>query len=254
MELSMNSPTMRVIAILNLVASHNGELTLSGIAKALTIPSSTIYPILGTLVEASFLDINPEKKTYSIGLRCFLSGMPFIVSNNSFSSISTILNELTAQTGETTHFSRLDGGDVLYLLKVESPQPIRMYSALGKTLHAYGTALGKALLSDFSLNDLKRIYPDGLQPMTDNTITDFNVLKKQLDDVKKTGFAYECEESNIGVRCIARPIHKNGKVAAAISVGVPVFRYTEEKRKKIESLLIEASEKIEEIVPYLDYV
>ncbi|MBO8436491.1 MAG: IclR family transcriptional regulator [Spirochaetes bacterium] len=250
----MHSPTMRVISIINLIASHNSELTLSGISKALSIPSSTIYPILKTLVETSFLDMNQENKTYSIGLRCFLSGMPFIGSNNSFSSISAILNELTEATGETTHFSKLDGGEVLYLLKVESPQPIRMYSALGKTLPAYGTALGKALLSDFSLEQLHSIYPDGLRALTENTITDFDVLKTQLDDVRATGFAYECEESNIGVRCIARPIHKNGKVAAAISVGIPVFRYTEEKRKEIESLLLEASERVEEIVPYLDYV
>lgn len=250
----MHSPTMRVVSILNLVASHNGELSLSEIARLLSIPVGTICPILQTLVGTNFLEISRESRTYSVGMRFFLSGMPFIESNNSFAAIRTVLEDLTARTGETTHFSRLDGGDVLYLLKIESPQPIRMYSALGKTLPAYGTGLGKALLSECSKEELRQIYPHGLQPLTKYTITDIDELYSQLEEVRRTGFAYECEESNEGVRCIARPIRKNGKVCAAISVGIPVFRYTEDKKTAIEVMLKSTADKIEEIVPYLDYV
>ena len=127
----MHSPTMRVVAILNIVASHNGELTMSEISRLLSIPVGTICPILQTLVSTNFLELSRESRFYSVGIRSFLSGMPFIESNNSFASIRSVLEELTSGTGETAHFSRLDGGDVLYLLKIESPQPIRMYSALG---------------------------------------------------------------------------------------------------------------------------
>ena len=250
----MHSPTMRVVAILNIVASHNGELTMSEISRLLSIPVGTICPILQTLVSTNFLELSRESRFYSVGIRSFLSGMPFIESNNSFASIRSVLEELTSGTGETAHFSRLDGGNVLYLLKIESPQPIRMYSALGKTLPAYGTGLGKALLSECTLDELRQIYPNGLKPITKNTITDFDELYSQLQNVRETGFAYECEESNEGVLCIARPIRKNGRVCAAISVCVPIFRYSEEKRTLIESMLRNASEKIEEIVPYLDYV
>ncbi len=245
---------MRVVSILNLVASHNGELSMSEISRLLSIPVGTICPILQTLVRTNFLELSKESKTYSVGMRFFLSGMPFIESNNSFAAVKTVLEDLTAKTGETSHFSRLDGGDVLYILKIESPQPIRMYSALGKTLPAYGTGLGKALLSEYSLDDLRALYPNGLKPLTKYTVTDIEELYAQLLEVRRTGFAYESEESNEGVRCIARPIKKNGKVCAAISVGIPVFRYTEEKRAAIEKMLRSASEKIEEIVPYLDYV
>ena len=83
-----------------------------------------------------------------------------------------------------------------------------------------------------------------------NTITDFNELYRQLLEIRKQGFAYEQEESNKNLRCIAVPVCIDGKVSAALSVSIPIFRYSEELRQKIESLLTEAADFAGHILPF----
>lgn len=249
----MHNPTARVINVLNTVSAHNYEYNLSGLSRTLGIPVGTLFPILQTLVEFNYLDL-ADNGLYGIGMKLFLSGYSFVQSGNSLSAIDAALQDLTSAVGETSHFAKLDNGNVLYLAKIEAPQPIRMYSAIGKTLPAYGTGLGKALLCMYEKDELKKMYPNGLQALTKNTITDFDVLYAQLQEVKSSGFSYECEESNLGVRCIAKPIFKNGAVVAAISVVIPVFRYSEEKKNEIESQLSIAAGNITKIVNYLTYL
>lgn len=250
----IHNPTNRVITILNYVASCESGVSLSDIAKSNNIPLGTIHPIIQQLVASEYLSLNNDTGKYSIGLRLFLNGSVFLQSSTSLASINAILRSLSDKTGETSHFAKLEGGNVLYLSKAETSESIRMYSAIGKMLPAYGTGLGKALLSQKSFSDLQMIYPNGLTAITPHTITSVEALYNQLQDIKKTGFAYEWEESNLGVTCIAKPIFKCNSVCAAISVGIPVFRFSEEKKKSIEKFLSEAALQLEDIVKYLDFI
>ncbi len=247
----MHKPTWRVVAILNFVSSSRG-VSLIECANELGIPVGTIHPILQTLVDMEYLSYNPESRKYSAGLRLFLAGSSYVSGNNWYSSINSILAETAEKCGgETVHLAKLENGNVLYIMKVESTRSVRTFSSVGVILPAYGTALGKALLSDMPLDEIHKLYPDGLKPLTKNTITSFDVLSSQLEQVRNTGFAYECEESNYDVRCIARPLRRNGRVVAAVSVAMPVFRYTENRKERIEEELVTASARIEEMLPYI---
>ncbi len=247
----MHKPTWRVISILNYVSSNKG-VTLVECTNALGIPVGTIYPILQTLVDLQYLAYDNSSRKYTTGLRLFLAGSVYATGENGYESIREILRQSAEKSGgETMHLAKLEGGNVLYVIKVESTQSVRTYSAVGAILPAYGTSLGKALLSDLSLEAIKKLYPDGLKPITRNTITSFDVLMEQLEEIRRTGFAYECEESNYDVRCIARPLRVNGHVVAAISVAMPIFRYSAEKKERIEKELINAGNQIEKILPYM---
>ena len=247
----MHKPTWRVISILNYI-SRQGKAGLVECASAIDIPVGTIYPILQTLSDVGYLNYDSQTRQYSIGLDFFLAGSRYAAIDNGYSSMSRILSDAAGRCGgETVHLARLDGGNVLYLFKIESTCSVRTYSAVGSVLPAYGTALGKALISELSADELRALYPEGLKPITENTITSFEILEAQLEEVRKTGFAYECEESNYDVRCIARPLRKDNRIVAAISVSLPVFRYTDEKRKKIEKELSKAGAQMETLLPYI---
>ena len=247
----MHKPTWRVVSILNYVSSNKG-VTLVACSNALGIPVGTIYPILQTLVDMQYLSYDTSSRQYTTGLRLFLAGSVYATGENGYESVTEILRQSAEKCGgETMHLAKLEGGNVLYVIKVESTQSVRTYSSVGAILPAYGTSLGKALLSDLSLDELKNLYPDGLKPITRNTITSFDVLVSQLEEIRKTGFAYECEESNYDVRCIARPLRLTGHVVAAISVAMPVFRYSVSKKEQIEKELVRASSQIEKILPYM---
>jgi len=236
---------LRTLAVLELLSTSDEKQTLSEIARALNISTSTLFPILHTLREKEYLGFDKKSQTYSLGKRLFEIGSR-VLHSSAYQEISGIVDRIAEACGETVHFGTLDWGDVLYLAKGESRQPIRMYSTIGKRIPAYGTAIGKALLKNYSIEELKRLYPEGLKPLTAKTITDFAELYGQLHG--NGIFVYECEESTEGLRCIAVPIYRQGAVVAACSVAVPLFRYDEEKKVLIEHLLKGALIEFEQMI------
>lgn len=243
--------TGRILDILELIASTPNTHTLSAISQILNVPKSSISPILQELVSRGYLCLSMEQK-YSIGLSLYDIGSGFLKQFNFLEEVEKYLINMTNVCNEASHFSVLSGGDVLYLKKVNSPEPIRMVSFIGNKLPAYSTALGKSLLLDYSLEQLHQLYPDGLTKITPNTITDFNILSRQLNEGREKGYTYEIEESNQYIRCIAVPIRKENHVVAAISIATPIFRYTNETAQLSKKLLFDAKKKIEYLINRID--
>lgn len=250
-QIPMHNPTMRVISAFNLISAHEQGLSLASCSKLSGIPAGTLYPILQTLYKKNYLDYDTLSCRYTVGMRLFLAGLGYVSGSQPYDSLQKILQSIAAECGETAHFGVLEAGKVLYLAKADSSEAVRMYSAVGRSLPAYATALGKALLSGVSRDQLTALYPDGLKPLTEHTITDMDKLYRQLCDVRSTGFAYESEESNNSICCIAVPVMLHKKNAASLSVAVPVFRYTEEKKRCIERCLKAAALSAGKILPYL---
>ena len=250
MSSASHKPTLRVLSVLELVARDTlAQYTLSELADLLDIPASTLLPIVHTLRERKYLSYDERNQSYGLGIRIFELGS-MIQDTDYYSNIVEVMQNVVEGCGETCHFGVLSEGDVLYVAKVNSPKAIRMYSMTGRRLPAYSTAIGKALLRDCSPEQLRQLYPEGLKPLMPDTITDFDELYRQLQEIRATGFAYENQESNENIRCIAVPLCVNGRVAAAMSVAIPVFRYSEELRQNAEQLLRGAAPIVERFLPY----
>lgn len=241
--------TQRVLDILcNIVKNQESGLTLTQLASALSAPKSSLFPIVHTLYQAGFLSLNKTTSRYTIGFKAYEVGNAYLKNDSINAEIQKQMGLITAQCREACFFGKLVEGDVFYLFKTDSPEPIRMVASPGKRLPAYSAAIGKALLSGKTRKELEELYPDGLKSLTPNTITDMDDLCKQLAETEKSGTAYEKEESTPYLQCIAVPIRKEGKVCAAMSVAVPVFRYDGEKEQMIINLLKQAQTKLETLI------
>jgi IclR family KDG regulon transcriptional repressor len=240
--------TGRVLDVLELLAASNEGYTFTELCNAIKAPKSSMFPIIHTLRERNFLVLNEVTLKYNIGSMAFQVGNAFLNNFDIMKKIRDEMQDIVDICSETCHFATLTGGDVLYLDKIDSPEPIRMFSSVGNRIHAYGTGLGKALLIDYSLSELKKLYPDGLRSITKKTITDFQILEDQLQEARINGITYEVEESNKYICCVALPIRKANKVIAALSVAIPTFRYTEEKKERAKQLLFNAKAKIENLL------
>ena len=241
-----HKPTLRTLSILEFLSSNNHRHTLTEISRHLDVSTSTLFPILHTLREQRYLDFDAKSHTYSLGIRLFEIGSR-VQETHGYQQITEIMNDIQSVCGETCHFGILDGGDVLYLIKAEAAeQPIRMRSMVGKRLPAYGTAIGKALLKNYSLEALKRLYPGGLKPLTAHTITDFDKLHEQLNS--NDIFLYDKEESTDAIACVAIPIYRKGVVAASCSVAFPLFRYNDEAIVCAERALKKALVRFEQVI------
>lgn len=248
---NIHRSTTRVLDILELIAANPSMYSLTEICEQLNSPKSSLYPILYTLTKRHFLALDNANK-YRIAFSAYQVGSSYLSQMNFLDEVEKIMVDLTEKTSETSHFATLAGGDVLYLKKIDSPEAIRMTSFVGNRIPAYGTALGKALLADMEMDDLTALYPDPLIPMTSHTITNLDSLLKQLHQSRITGFTYEIEESNQYIRCYAVPIRKNGTIVAAISVAIPIFRYSDEKGAYIRALLFESKNKLEILLNSID--
>lgn len=249
-----HNPTLRVIKILELLMNEPEGMTLTEIARGCDMPKGSISPILHTLTAYKLLKSDAVSGRYSIGIRCYEIGNEYISQMNVTDEIREVTKRIVARCNETTHFAVLDGSDVVYLIKQDSSEAIRMVSSIGKRIPAYSTAIGKALLSGYSDGEIRTLYPQGLKKITDNTITDMDVFTAQMEEVRANSIAFETEESSLNITCIAVPVKRGGEVAAALSVSIPVFRAIPEKKEQIIELLTEAKVEIESLIRTLPFV
>ncbi len=246
--------TRRVIEILE----HLGEgqpngMTLTELAQALQAPKSSLLPIVHTLCRCHMLSVNEDTGRYSIGYKAYEIGNVYIRRGGLTIDIQSQMRANVDACGETCYFAQLVGGDVFYLYRVDSNETVRSVVSPGERLPAYATGLGKALLSGKTKEEVINLYPKGLRPLTPYTITNIDQLCFQLEEIRRNGLAFECEESTQFVRCIAVPIRRNGSVIAAMSVALPTFRYSPEKESTVIRILRESQIRLERLLENAEF-
>lgn len=240
--------TARVLSILSILSSEQEGLTLAELSQCLNAPKSSLFPIVHTMADQNFIFFNEAAQKYTIGLNSYLVGISYMHRHNVFERIQDEMKRIVQQCSETCQFGILEHNLVLYLAKADSPEPVRLASDIGKRLPAYCTSLGKALLSCCTMEELRLLYPDPLIPFTPHTVKNLEELQLQLLEVRETSIAIEQGETHPDISCIAVPLMRNGQAAASISVSVPTFRFTPEKRKQIETLLLGVKPKLEKLL------
>ena len=128
---------------------------------------------------------------------------------------------------------------------MESSQPIRLISSVGKQLPLYCTSLGRALLAYKSEEEIRNMFTTPLKSYTDNTIKSVDELLTELKITRKRGYALEREETNLMINCIAVSLNLHNIPVDAISVSIPTFRFSEQKIQETTTVLFDAKRRIE---------
>lgn len=237
--------TARCLDILEYLAAAGAGCTLTELSEALGAPKSSLFPILHTLADRKYVHLEDGK--YTVGIGAFTLGATYSAGRNALELILTVMAQVVEECQETCQLAVRDQGNVLYIGKVDSPQAIRMISHVGTRLPANATALGKALLSGLTDQEVAALYSGGLPRLTEHTITDLSVLLGQLSQIRGGGVAWEREESNHQLGCYAVPLRQKGKVFAAISVTVPLFRSDPNTERTVRESLLRAQTDIERL-------
>ena len=242
----------RVLLIFDLIAT-DGPLTFREVAGALGLPASSAHSLLKTLVRREYLLLDPDDRRYQLGRRLWEVAQAYVTSDSLPRLAQPIMDRVVAETGETVQMARLDGVENVYLAISESPQPMKLVSAVGKRLYAHATALGKVLLAGLSEDEARRrLAPLQLPRFTPHTIVEQEALFAALGEVRQRGYAVDNEEYVIGCRCIAMPVRDaEGRVIAAMSVSIPTPRYGEEMAARTHVALAGAVEELSVRLGYL---
>lgn len=241
------------LEIMEYISKQPKGVSFKEICTITDLPKSSTHNLVQTMCNLDFLQKKENYNEYRIGLKCFEVGNAYLSTNPFYSIAKEIVENVSVRCNQTSHFGILNGHDTIYLYKFDSNQPLRIASHTGKRIPAHATAIGKALLSGLSREQLLELYKDyPLQPMTEHTITSLEQLIIQIEEVRRTKTAYESEESSPYVRCIAVPIQNRiGNVIAAISVSFPIYQ-TELNADTFCTILFDAKHQLEASLVTLD--
>ncbi|WP_206957242.1 IclR family transcriptional regulator [Trinickia acidisoli] len=225
-EAATISSVSHAVRLVELLARASKAMSVSELAKSLDLPRPTVYRLLRTL--QSFNWTVQDGTTYRLSYR--LPGL-FAAPDDLTALVDRIkplLSRLAAETRETVHFAVAEGDRVVYLAKVDSPHPIRMFSYVGWHGPMHATAVGKALLAWPTLSPaIDRICDEGLHRYTARTIVDKDSLLAELERTRARGYAVDDEELIDGLICLAAPVLSDDRVIGAISVAGPSNRMRE---------------------------
>ena len=231
------APTLvRGLKVLELLAQEESELSLKLMSERLSIPTSSLWRILSVLWDNGYVIFDRETKTYRLGFKFLYLGNILLNRMGFRSQARGYLRQLVDLTGETAELSARVKDQLVLIDQIEGPEAIRLFSRIGSAYpYFHATAPGKVYLAHMTYEKLKRVMDRmGLPKITQSTITRFKDLEKDLERVKKNGYAFDDQEMRIGVCRIAAPVYDpTGKVVACLGVACPSFRITTKKLEKI---------------------
>ncbi len=226
----MDKTLIKGLYVLETISRLNDDsLTLDEIATLVGLSRSNVHRTLQTLVHTGYVRRDSATGVYQCTLKMFELGVTQLIKLEARKLAPPFMRELARLTGETVHLSVLDGVDVVYVDKIDSPQPLIAYSTVGGRAPAYAVATGKALLA-FQAPDYLERYVDTIEKHTNDTHTSLAVLKEELAQVTRIGYAINRGEWREGIGGVAAPVF-NGldKVVAALGLSGPLSRLTPQK-------------------------
>jgi len=215
----------KAVAVLDVVARAERPMRFRDLREAIGQPPGTLHRQVSNLISEGLLQVNPDQ-SYGLGLR-LLQFAARAWSGNRFREIAEPhLAALHEKTGETVHLGVLSDLEVIYLDKVESRQAVRMHSQIGNASPCYCTGVGKAALSALPPEDAEaRIERIDFRRHTEHTLADAAALGRELADIRAVGIAFDREEHETGIHCVAAPIWSHDRsFVGGISVTAPSYR------------------------------
>lgn len=238
----------RALAILTHVAGVDAQpegLTLGGLAEGLGLNKSTVLRLVKPLCEAHLLERAEPSGRYRLGPETAYLGQTYLERLDLRSAAHDIMTRLMEASQETVHLVIFDPPEVVYVDKVEAPQPIRMHSRIGSRQPAFCTAVGKVFLAHAVEPIVRSVVDAGMPARTSSTITSEARLRQELDATRSRGYAVDDVENEPDIRCVGAPIFDFSEtVVAAASISGPITRVTPQRVPELGMLVMSATAEI----------
>jgi len=235
----------RIVRVLDLFSVDDPEWGVYEVAAELRLPKSSVSELMSDMASHGLLR-RTHRRRYRLGWKVFELSQTLLDTTEFRTESRKVMSELVEVWKETTQMAVLDGVQAVYVEKMQpKPAPRILFSRIGARLPAYCTGVGKTLLAGRNWIDIVPMLEEqGLVRLTQNTITSLDALKEELQAIRERGYAYDYEESVVGLCCVAAPIHDaKGQVIAAISLSVPAYRF-EAGKDDYATAILDAARKI----------
>ncbi|MFZ1498902.1 MAG: IclR family transcriptional regulator [Giesbergeria sp.] len=248
-EINGDTPTLRLFALLEVVASKDQFFSLQGLAEATDIPKPTLHRMLQQLENAGLLERSGDSRQYGTGVRLRKLAENLLLNDTFHGARHGVLRSLVNEVGESCNLTALSGSEVMYLDRVETPAPLRFYLHSGSRVPVHCSASGKLFLADMTPAQRQRLLAHApLEVFTPKTLIDLDALEEEIKQVKRQGFALDNEEFLPGLLCVAVLVPSaSGRSNLCVAVQAPIMRLTPDKALGLLPALHRAAEALSQI-------
>jgi len=212
----------KIIEILN----QDEQLSLKEITQRVNLPKPTVFRILNTLQSLNYVQYNPVSQSHALSHKFLILAKKYLSKNGIIHIAIPHMIHLKELFNETVNLVKLAEKEAIFLHIEESNHPFKYVDQIGDKALLHSTAAGKSILAFLPNNKLKSIIENyDYQIFTKNTISSFDLLKKNILLIRKEGFAIDDEEGHEGVMCVGAPIfNSDHSPFAALSISLPKIR------------------------------
>jgi IclR family KDG regulon transcriptional repressor len=223
----------RAFSILEEVARHREGIGLAKLSKLVGLHNSTTFHLAKTMLSLGYIRQERDSKRYRIGRPLFALAASALDETEMVNVAKPVLEELSRETGESSHFSVRMGDAVVVIARTGGPGAFQFADRVGVVRPAHCTALGKVILASLSDDQLKRFLDRvELKRYTERSITEGSVLLREIAAVRRNGVAYDEGEFILEVRCIAVPVKDfTGQIVGALGISGPIWRQSKQAQK-----------------------
>ena len=232
----------RAVEVLNILAEHPSGLSLADLARTSGVPMTTLHRLLGVLRGASLVG-ETAAGLYVVGPGTVVLARAFLDGLDLRTAALPEMADVVARTSETCHLGILASVHIVYIEKIDSPHPVRMYSRVGGTNPALTTAIGRAILAhspqavvDEVIEGSRRLFGDGLRSED---------VHEVLAQVRRDGYSTDLQDNELGICCVGAPVFDHaGRVVAGISLSTPASRFDRDRLDETGQLMHTAARRI----------
>lgn len=238
-----NKTVVKSMQILTLFINHP-KLTFNEMMEYSNLPKTSLHRMIGSLEEMGFLTKDDEGY-YSLGL-IFLQLGQLVEERLDIRTIAyPIMKELRDEVEEAVNLIVRDIDEAMYIEKVDTMQPVRLYTSIGRRSPLY--AGDSRIILAYLPEEEREAYIEKikLKPMAIGTIKDKTLLRQTLDEAKKNGYTITSSELENYTKSVSAPI-LNGKnqIVAGISIAGIEARFKEDRLPELIEKVKKAAKQI----------
>lgn len=241
-----NRSLSRGLAILESFSREKPELGVRELSRMLALNKSSVHRLVRTLANHGFLEQDATTSRYRVGAGAFKVGHLYLTATGLEEAAFPALRALAREHQLSAYLGVLRQGFVVHLIALQGTGPVMVRVEPGSHMYAHSTALGKVLLAAEPNDRVKAILGSGPLPrLTPSTLVHPSEVLRQLDEVRRRGYAVTLEENKPGVVAVGAPVRdRSGQAVAAISVASLRYQLPDRHIPRIASLVMAAADEI----------
>jgi len=229
----------RVFQILETIGLDREGITHGELSAKLQIPKSSLTSLLANLVARDYLSVESGGRRYRLGPGILVLAGRYLHGLDLVQLGHPIIRKITSTIDESAEIAVKRGDEIMIICKEDCSRPLARIIQIGDRAPIYATAAGKVILAHLSEEEIERYLSSvKFAPITRSTVTDPEVLRRELDAIRAGALGLSYEELNEGITAMASPVFDlHRRVAASIVLPIPTVRFSLEKEKKAGEIL-----------------